>query len=110
MQHFFVLKENLRLFQMNLEKSVTPSHYADVILPLALPKAYTYLLSKEEAEFLYPGFRLIVPFGKKKMYTAIIVRVHQVAPQTYIPKPIGMVLDETPSVTESQLQLWSWKN
>jgi primosomal protein N' (replication factor Y) len=93
---------------MNLDKSFNTSYYVDVILPLALPKAYTYMLSKEEAEFLYPGFRLIVPFGKRKMYTAIVVRVHQVAPQTYIPKPIGMVLDETPSVTKTQLQLWSW--
>ena len=108
MQRYFVLKENLSLFQMNLDKSVTTSYYVDVVLPLALPKAYTYLLSKEEAEFLYPGFRLMVPFGKKKMYTAIVVRIHQVAPQTYVPKPIGMILDETPSVTETQLQLWSW--
>ena len=86
----------------------TPAYFVDVILPLALPKAYTYFVDHQEADQLAPGYRLAVPFGKQKMYTAIVVRVHQVAPQTYEPKPIGMILDKSPSVTPIQLKFWSW--
>ena len=93
---------------MKLDGIDAPANFADVILPLALPKAYTYQLSSEEAEQLAPGFRVAVPFGKQKMYTAIVKRLHQVAPQTYEPKPIGTILDEVPSVTQTQLDFWSW--
>ena len=93
---------------MKIKASVAPAYFVDVILPLPLPKAYTYKLHSEDAERLAPGFRLAVPFGKHKMYTAIIVRIHQVAPLTYDPKPIGMILDEKPCVTKIQLEFWSW--
>ena len=108
MQHFSVLKESPRLYQMKLDGRDAPANFADVLLPLALPKAYTYQLSLEEAEQLAPGFRVAVPFGKQKMYTAIVKRIHRVAPQTYEPKSIGMILDEVPSVTQTQLDFWSW--
>ena len=108
MQHFSVLKESQRLYQMKLDGRDAPANFADVLLPLALPKAYTYQLSLEEAEQLAPGFRVAVPFGKQKMYTAIVKRIHRVAPQTYEPKSIGMILDEVPSVTQTQLDFWSW--
>ena len=93
---------------MKSEELATPLYFVDVILPLALPKAYTYQVDQKEVEQLAPGFRIAVPFGKQKMYTAIVARIHQVAPQTYEPKPIGMILDESPSITQTQLKFWSW--
>ena len=93
---------------MKLDELEPPVYFVDVLLPLALPKAFTYRLSKDEAERLAPGFRVVVPFGKQKLYTAIVARLHQVAPQTYEPKPIGMILDEVPSVTQTQLNFWVW--
>ena len=93
---------------MKLDELEPPVYFVDVLLPLALPKAFTYRLSKDEAERLAPGFRVVVPFGKQKLYTAIVARLHQVAPQTYEPKPIGMILDEVPSVTQTQLNFWAW--
>ena len=82
--------------------------FVDVILPLALPKTYTYFVSEEQLTVLRPGFRVAVPFGKQKIYTAIVSRVHTVAPQTYEPKSIVMILDESPMVTEDQLKFWEW--
>ena len=108
MQHSFVLKESLRLSLMKLDELEPPVYFVDVLLPLALPKAFTYRLSKDEAERFAPGFRVVVPFGKQKLYTAIVARLHQVAPQTYEHKPIGMILDEVPSVTQTQLNFWVW--
>ena len=105
--------QNLPLFVPDVEIAKTlvtliPTFFVDVILPLALPKAYTYQVDQKEVEQLAPGFRIAVPFGKQKMYTAIVARIHQVAPQTYEPKPIGMILDESPSITQTQLKFWSW--
>ena len=82
--------------------------FIDVILPLALPKAYTYATTQEQAAKLKPGFRVAVPFGKQKIYTAIVVNIHRVAPQTYTAKPIAAIMDDQPVVTPNQLDFWSW--
>lgn len=89
-------------------KTKTPQYFIDVLLPLALPKAYTYYITKKEKKLLGQGFRVAVPFGKQKIYTAIVSRIHQLAPQTYAPKPIVMILDEAPVVTAAQLDFWKW--
>ena len=47
---------------------IKPSKYfVDVILPLALPKTYTYQLNQKEAVIIKPGFRVAVQFGKQKI-------------------------------------------
>ena len=45
----------------------TPQYFIDALLPLALPKAYTYCITSKEKEFLGQGFRVAVPFGKQKI-------------------------------------------
>lgn len=90
------------------EEEIPSSDFIDVILPLALPKPYTYSITASEAAVLKPGFRVAVPFGKQKIYTAIVTKVHRVAPQTYTPKPIALILDERPTITLVQLEFWKW--
>ncbi len=82
--------------------------FIDVLLPLALPKPFTYWVTEEEYEFLSIGFRVGVPFGKNKMYTAIVYKKHRVAPQTYEPKTIAVILEDFPIITEQQIHLWNW--
>ena len=82
--------------------------FIDVLLPLPLPKPFTYWVTEEEYNFLTPGFRVGVPFGKSKMYTGIVYAKHQVAPQTYEPKTIEVILDDRPIVTNEQIRLWEW--
>ena len=82
--------------------------FIDVLLPLPLPKPFTYWVTEEEYNFLTPGFRVGVPFGKSKMYTGIVYAKHQVAPQTYEPKTIEVILDDHPVVTNEQIRLWEW--
>ena len=56
---------------------IKPSKYfVDVILPLALPKTYTYKLNQKEAVIIKPGFRVAVQFGKQKIYTSVVKKVH----------------------------------
>lgn len=84
------------------------SHYINVILPLPLEKHFTYSVSAAEADFLRPGIRVAVPFGKSRIYTGIVVKIHQEDPKVYEAKPIEQILDEAPVVTENQLLFWQW--
>ena len=82
-------------------------HYIDVVLPLPLRPAFTYEVNEEQAAFLQAGMRVVVPFGKSKIYTAITIKVHEHTP-SYPTKPIEFILDEAPVLSPRQLQLFAW--
>nr|WP_321243316.1 primosomal protein N' [uncultured Psychroserpens sp.] len=84
------------------------NYFINVILPIPLEKSFTYAITKAEAGFLQPGIRVSVPFGKSKIYTALVIEIHTNAPQVYEAKDIHQILDETPIVTRQQLQHWNW--
>jgi primosomal protein N' (replication factor Y) len=52
--------------------------------------------------------RVVVPFGKSKMYTALIIGKHQNEPLLYEAKEIDQILDENPIVTQIQITHWQW--
>ncbi len=83
-------------------------YFIDVILPIPLKQAFTYSVNKDEAAFLQQGMRVAVPFGKTKIYTGIVYRVHNVAPPAYETKSIDQILDETPLITPLQIKHWEW--
>lgn len=83
------------------------SQYADVILPLPLQSVFTYALSKDCETEPQVGSRVIVPFGSRKFYTAIVVRLHDETP-SYPTKAISEVLDASPIILPEQLRLWKW--
>ncbi len=82
--------------------------FINVILPIPLEKLFTYSVSNEEANFLKPGMRVAVPFGRSKLYTGLVHEVHDVSPQVYEAKEIHQILDETPIVNHWQLKHWQW--
>ncbi|MBQ8455454.1 MAG: primosomal protein N' [Bacteroidaceae bacterium] len=81
--------------------------YADVIVPLPLQEAFTYAVPPECQPKIQVGQRVIVPFGSRKFYTAIVLRLHDDTPP-YPTKPISEILDTKPIVLPKQLQLWKW--
>ncbi|MEO1031024.1 MAG: primosomal protein N' [Bacteroidota bacterium] len=83
-------------------------YYIDVILPIPLQKAFTYHITEAEAQFLKAGMRVAVPFGKRKIYTALAYNIHNNPPTAYEPKTIHQILDESPVVTALQLKHWEW--
>lgn len=83
-------------------------HFAEVVLPLALPKTFTYLVSEAEFQYIRKGMRVAVPFGKSKIYTALVIDLHQNAPTLYQAKEIHQILDESPVVNEFQIEHWQW--
>ncbi|MBF6640721.1 primosomal protein N' [Flavobacterium sp. J49] len=84
------------------------SFFIEVIIPLSLPKTFTYKVSDAEYNFIKKGMRIAVPFGKNKIYTAIAIDLHQNAPTLYEAKEIHQILDEKPIVNEFQINLWFW--
>ena len=82
--------------------------FVEVILPLSLAKTFTYRVSEAEFHFVKNGMRVVVPFGKSKMYTALIIDKHQNEPTLYEAKEIDQILDEKPIVTQFQITHWQW--
>ena len=79
--------------------------YIDVILPLPLKGAFTYCTEQED---LLIGQRVVVQFGVRKLYAAIIKEVHDRKPSEYDAKPLLAILDELPIVNSIQLKFWDW--
>ena len=86
----------------------SPEQYADVILPLPLEGCFTYLIPEELAGKIEAGMRVVVQFGTKKFYSALVRRVHTVRPGNISPKLIESVLDDQPILSESCFLLWEW--
>jgi primosomal protein N' (replication factor Y) len=84
------------------------TYFIDVILPIPLQRLFTYSITEAEAQFLQQGMRVAVPFGKSKVYTALVYKIHQQKPETYDAKEIQQILDEQPIVSKQQLKHWEW--
>lgn len=82
--------------------------YIDVILPLPLWSLFTYALPLQMADKVKVGCRVVVSFGKKKIYTAIVQRVHTDAPQGYEVKEVMALFDEEPILLSQQFKFWQW--
>lgn len=85
------------------------NEYVEVVLPLPLQTTFTYRVPEEmRSGSLGVGFRVIVPFGRKKFHTGIVVGFPVSPPAGFEIKEIAMVLDEAPVVRHPQLKLWDW--
>ncbi|MFN5054710.1 MAG: primosomal protein N', partial [Bacteroidota bacterium] len=82
--------------------------YAEVIIPIPIPKTYTYHIPPSMESMAVPGVRVEVSFGKKKRYAGVVKSVSQTAPKGFEPKSILQMLDPEPILYEEQLKLWTW--
>ena len=80
--------------------------YVDVILSVRVEGTFTYMVPTTFQ--LSIGQRVIVQFGNRKLYTAIVLKTHNDKPKAYEAKSILGILDEEPLVNEKQLQFWKW--
>ena len=81
--------------------------FADVLLPLHLPDTYTYRIPFEYNESITVGQRVVVQFGQKRLYSALVRRIHDKVPN-YTTKYILSILDINPIVSERQFEFWEW--
>lgn len=85
-----------------------PDLFVEVIIPLALPKNYTWAVPAHLQGAIQPGVRVEVIFGKNKRYAGIVKKVLDTKPEAFTPKDISNVLDTEPVVHPQQLALWEW--
>lgn len=81
--------------------------FADVVLPLAVPGAYTYLLPDEMVAKVVIGTRVVVPLGKTKRYTGIVIRLHDNSPGISY-KEVEEIVDSRPLLLPQQIDFWRW--
>lgn len=82
--------------------------FADIILPLAIPKRYTYRVPQEINDVIRVGHRVVVQFSASRLYTGIVAELHENPPKNYEAKYILELADEYVCVNEKQLRFWKW--
>lgn len=86
-----------------------PFLFADVILPVPLDNRFTYRVPLAFQVQIKTGIRVIVQFGKRKYYSALVSRLHTEMPEgDYDLKDIEAILDPEPVIGKNQLALWDW--
>ncbi|RMG77148.1 MAG: primosomal protein N', partial [Bacteroidetes bacterium] len=87
---------------------MTETYFVDVIVPVPVEGVFSYRVPEKLNEQIAVGKRVLVQFGRRKLYAGIIAGIHQNPPKDYQAKYVEEVLDDYPVVTPSQLQLWKW--
>ncbi|OFX25524.1 MAG: primosomal protein N' [Bacteroidetes bacterium GWA2_31_9] len=84
------------------------NYYINVILPLSLSGTFTYNVPEPLISEISVGKRVVVQFGKRKIYSAIVNDVNVTNSSGYDIKDIDTVLDTFSIVNEIQLRFWDW--
>ena len=83
--------------------------FADLILPLPLEGHFTYRVPVAFHLKMKTGIRVIVQFGRRKFFSALVYRLHENVPSgDFEIKGIDAILDEEPIIDPKQLKLWEW--
>lgn len=82
--------------------------FAEIIIPLALPKNYIWQIPPHLYDKAFEGCRAEVILGKQKKYAGIIKKLTKEKPAGFEPKFILNMLDTEPIVFPHQLLLWQW--
>lgn len=84
------------------------TRFAEVLLPVPIPRFFTYRIPLNLNDHIKPGQRVIVQFGDRKIVTALVFDVHENPPKDFEVKSILELLDDFPTVNNLQLQLFQW--
>ncbi len=82
--------------------------FAELLLPVPIPRLFTYRIPYNLNEHVRVGQRVIVQFGDRKVITGLISRIHEEPPKDFEVKSILELLDDFPSVNEVQMKLFQW--
>ncbi|NNK81298.1 MAG: primosomal protein N', partial [Flavobacteriales bacterium] len=84
------------------------AHFVEVIVSLHVPGSFTYRVPSQLVEEIKIGQQVLVQFGRRKVYAAVVCAKHHKAPETHTAKYILEILQPEPIVTHLQLKLWDW--
>ena len=82
--------------------------FAEIILPLNLPKTLTYGIPSDLQGLVKVGARVEVTLGANKQHAGLVTALHDDAPEAFDVKPIRAVIDDEPVVNDTQLRFWEW--
>ena len=82
--------------------------FAEIIIPLALPKNYTWSIPADLQEQVMVGMRVEVILGANKRYAGIVKKIITENNIGFKTKSILGILDDTPIVFPAQIALWEW--
>ena len=82
--------------------------FADLLLPVPIPKLFTYRIPIHFNSLVQPGQRVIIQFGDRKIITGIIMKLHHEPPKEYEAKYILEVLEDYAVLKDTQLKFFQW--
>ena len=80
----------------------------EVVLPLPIDKTFSYAVTKEEFNNIIGGSRVVVSFGKKKFYSAVVIDKFSERKYDYELKEIEYIIDDKPCVNDYQIKFFKW--
>lgn len=82
----------------------------EIILPLPIKSNFSYLPTKDQRPLLQIGKRVLVSFGRKKIYTGVIKSIYEELDPAILNglKEIEEVLDDQPVLYDPQFRLFEW--
>ena len=93
---------------LNFDPADRQTLFAELLLPVPIPKLFTYRVPAALSDKVLVGQRAIVQFGDRKVLTGIITALHDRPPKEYEAKYLLELLEDFPSVTEQQFKLFRW--
>ncbi|MFC0877002.1 primosomal protein N' [Saccharicrinis sp. FJH2] len=82
------------------------NYIVDVLIPVPVNEPFSYLISEKPDNLI--GCRVIVPFGKRKHITGIIIGIKTENETNYTLKEVTELLDELPVISLNDLKFWQW--
>ena len=84
-----------------------PGTFADVLLPVPIPKYFTYQVPGHLAGQVGFGYRVIVQFGSK-ILTGIVWDIHEKEPENYKARYMLDAIDLAPIISPQQKDHFEW--
>ncbi|MGC9150421.1 MAG: replication restart helicase PriA [Microbacter sp.] len=82
--------------------------FVEIILPVPIEGTFTYFVPDALSPVIQVGMRVVVPFGKSKLYCGIVHSLHFIEPSLNEVKSIVALMDDYPMMIRPQFQLWEW--
>lgn len=90
-----------------MTKSSNIFHFAEILLPINLDGSFTYSVPENFRDNIEIGNRVLVNFGKNKLYTGIVYSLHNNIPN-FETKDIINILEDEVFIKKEQFQFIKW--
>lgn len=84
------------------------TYFVQVILPVPVPKLFTYRVPYEFNNLIKAGQRIVVPFGQRNVLTGVIKKIEHTPPADFEARMLLDVLEDVPAFNNQMLQFLDW--